>query len=612
MVSDSTKPESRSEAALAAYEKLGATFTQHDPREQYTYMTSKLRSDYTLMERIGVDGKSVLNIGSSFPIDEIYYARKIGSWVGIDLSPQSIEGAQMILERELHPDLAKKFTFQVADACDLPFDDNTFDVSLNMSTIDHIPSPEARQKAVDEMARTTKRGGYVILTGPNWWCLPYALGIRKMLREKTLHYGYTTMFSPLQFRKMGGWPACVRSPSPPASHRPRCGSPATRSSSAGRRGLPSPRSTAWRTSDGGSALPFRSRWSQPSDPPVSIEKVDVADPPGQRRRHWSSLLSVSGLTRLGRSRIVRALFLATVLVLLAVALAERGPALWHQMGRLSLPVVIVAFITGLGGLMCSLMVWRSLLADLGSPLSVNDAFRVMFIGQLAKYLPGSVWPLLAQAELAADRGVPRTRTGVSVLLSSAVMVWTGGLVAAVTLPFASTASTGQYLWIMLAAPVTLILLSPPVLNRSLRLLLRLLRRSSLYQPATLRGLAVSTGWATLGWSLNGLMIYVLTTRLGGHDGRQILAVSVAGYALSWVAGFLFIIAPAGAGVREAILVAVVNVQTTGTVAITVALVARGLAVVADAVAGAVAAALVGHRRLQALRSASQATSTKDE
>ena len=203
MVSESTAPQSRSEAAIAAYEKLGASFTQHDPREQYTYMTSKMRSDYTLMERIGVEGKSVLNIGSSFPIDEIYYARKIGSWVGIDLSPQSIEGAQTILERELHPDLAKKFTFQVADACDLPFEDNTFDIALNMSTIDHIPSPEARQKAVDEMARTTKPGGHVILTGPNWWCLPYAAGIRKMLREKTLHYGYTTMFSPVQFRKMG-------------------------------------------------------------------------------------------------------------------------------------------------------------------------------------------------------------------------------------------------------------------------------------------------------------------------------------------------------------------------------------------------------------------------
>ena len=45
MVDTSTKPKSRSEAAHSAYEELGAQFEEHDPRDQYTYMYSKLRSD---------------------------------------------------------------------------------------------------------------------------------------------------------------------------------------------------------------------------------------------------------------------------------------------------------------------------------------------------------------------------------------------------------------------------------------------------------------------------------------------------------------------------------------------------------------------------------------
>lgn len=197
-----TTADSHSPAALASYEELGSHFDEHDPREQYTYMSSKFVSDYTLLERIGVEGKSVLNVGCSFPIDEIYYARKVGHWTSIDLSPKSIEGAERILREEIHPDLFKKFTFRVADACDLPFDDGTFDVAVAMSTIDHIPSPEARQKAVDEMARTTKPDGHVVITVPNWWCLPYAAGIRKMTRDKTLHYGYAHLFSPLEIRAM--------------------------------------------------------------------------------------------------------------------------------------------------------------------------------------------------------------------------------------------------------------------------------------------------------------------------------------------------------------------------------------------------------------------------
>jgi hypothetical protein len=75
------------------------------------------------MERVGMTAKSVLNVGCSFPVDEFYCARKVASWTAIGLSPQSIDGAGRILRRELHPDLAAKFRFPLADACDLPFED---------------------------------------------------------------------------------------------------------------------------------------------------------------------------------------------------------------------------------------------------------------------------------------------------------------------------------------------------------------------------------------------------------------------------------------------------------------------------------------------------------
>jgi hypothetical protein len=44
----------------------------------------------------------------------------------------------------------------------------------------------------------------------------------------------------------------------------------------------------------------------------------------------------------------------------------------------------LAVIAGLG---CMLLAWRTLLADLGSPLPLPAAIRVMFVGQLGKYVP---------------------------------------------------------------------------------------------------------------------------------------------------------------------------------------------------------------------------------
>jgi uncharacterized membrane protein YbhN (UPF0104 family) len=306
------------------------------------------------------------------------------------------------------------------------------------------------------------------------------------------------------------------------------------------------------------------------------------------------------LLRVLRSRAVRGAFVGVMLALLSVALVRQWSGLRREVGALSAPVVAMAFVAGLAGLVCSLMVWRSVLADLGSSLSLGDAWRIMFIGQLAKYVPGSVWPVLAQMELGAERGVPRSRTAVSVLISSGVMIVTGGVVSAVTLLLVAAGSAQRYLWILLVVPIGLALLSPPVLNRTLNLAFRLLRRRTVPSGVSIRGLTMSACWGLLGWTWNGAMLFVLMRRLDGH-GVGVLLVSIGGYALSWVAGFVAVFAPAGAGVREAVMVGVLSTQGTASVALVVALVSRAVSVVADATAGAVGSALVGRRQLRALR-----------
>src|SRR5258707_2382990 len=183
------------------------------------------------------------------------------------------------------------------------------------------------------------------------------------------------------------------------------------------------------------------------------------------------------------------------------------------------------------------------------------------------------------------------------------MTCSGAVVAAITLPFASAGSIAQYFWILFLIPLGVVLLSPPVLNRLLRLVLRLARQPADQQGVSYRGLARMMVWAVAAWSTNGLVIYVLLRQLAGHP-QGTLLVSVGSYSLSWAVGFLAVFAPAGAGVREAVMVAVLSTQTTiAFAALGVALVARAIGVVSDAVVGAAAVALVGRRRLRRLRAA---------
>ena len=88
-------------------------------------MYSKLTTDYWLLSQIDIEGKRVLNVGCAQPRDEITFASKIKEWVAIDLSKEVVESCGAIIKEQLSPSLSNKIKFQVADATNLHFEDNS-------------------------------------------------------------------------------------------------------------------------------------------------------------------------------------------------------------------------------------------------------------------------------------------------------------------------------------------------------------------------------------------------------------------------------------------------------------------------------------------------------
>jgi glycosyltransferase 2 family protein len=231
--------------------------------------------------------------------------------------------------------------------------------------------------------------------------------------------------------------------------------------------------------------------------------------------------------------------------------------------------------------------WGSLLAGLGSPLRTSTAGRIFFIGQLGKYIPGSLWPVLTQMELGARANVPRTRSASASILTMIVSLATGLLVAAATLPFAHYSS--GYDWVFILVPVILVCLYPRVLNPLLNWLFKLIKRPGLDQPVTLAMLSRAVGWSLLAWIANAAQIWVLADKLGAPVGRAIL-IALGGYAFAWCVGFVIVFAPAGAGARDALLILALGPLVGHEAALALALVSRGVNTISDlAVAGYAAA-----------------------
>ncbi len=292
--------------------------------------------------------------------------------------------------------------------------------------------------------------------------------------------------------------------------------------------------------------------------------------------------------------LARLAFFVVIGVVFAIALHGRWDQVRDSVEKLSIIDLVLAALFGLGNIFLSMMAWRSMLGDIGSNLPVPVAMRIFFIGQLGKYLPGSVWSVVAQADLGRDYQVPPRRTVAVSVVAMGVALASALMIAAFTLPFAAPGQAVHYVWVLAILPVLVVGLMPSSVDRLTHLLLKVLRREPPDHEFSWQGVLRGLGWYTASWLAIGLQIYILAVGVHAH-GARVLPLAIGGSVLAFAAGFLAIFVPAGAVVREAVLVAVLSpVLSTGP-ALVVAVVSRLIATVGDGLWAAVAAGLARHR-----------------
>lgn len=239
------------------------------------------------------------------------------------------------------------------------------------------------------------------------------------------------------------------------------------------------------------------------------------------------------------------------------------------------------------GLALTSVLWRLLLGWLGSAVPARDAAAVFFVGQLGKYVPGSVWSVAAQADLGRRHGVPvRSSVAASatfLLVHTATGLLVGGLALATGLLEAPT----DPLWAHAAVAAGAGCLVPPALRL---LATRLAGTGAAVRigPAQV-GAAVALMVAT--WLLHGASLAVLLP-----DGPG-LAGAAGAFALAHAVGVLVVVAPAGLGVRESLLVALLAPTVGVPAAAAAALLSRVAHAVADVLAAGVSGVVAGGRRL---------------
>lgn len=296
----------------------------------------------------------------------------------------------------------------------------------------------------------------------------------------------------------------------------------------------------------------------------------------------------------GRRRlsvVLRWALLGLVVAGFVLAVGDRWDEVVQRMSALEPAVLAGCLALAVVGLVGSWWSWAAVLDDFGSRVPRRPSARMFFVGQLGKYVPGSVWPVVVQMRMGRELGVPRTRVALSFAVTLGISVAVGLLVGLLSLPSLLAGTERAYALVLLLVPVGLVALHPRVLNRGLGLLLRLARRDPLEQPLAGSAIVRSCAGALVFWLVGGLHVWLLAVAFGA-DPLAVLPVALGGFALAFCTGPLLVVLPAGAGVREAVMTVVLATALPVGAAVAVALTSRVLLLVADGLVAAVAA-LVG-------------------
>ncbi|MBN2623436.1 MAG: flippase-like domain-containing protein [Acidimicrobiales bacterium] len=275
------------------------------------------------------------------------------------------------------------------------------------------------------------------------------------------------------------------------------------------------------------------------------ESADAGDgPPGGRPRRRA----------MAASALVGAVIGLTCVAFVVNRMASQWSEVRDEVADASLGWIAAALVLAGAGMTWIAGCWRRALVMSGPPPGRRRTIAWYYTGEIGKYVPGGVWPVLGRGELARRGGVPRDRAYPSVGLSLVALYLAALGVASVLVPLdlANQSESPAALALLALLPVGLAAMHPRVLTWARDRMVRYTGRGA--------DIVVPPWRATIGLVVSYVPAWLLIWAATWCAARAllpappVLRIGIA-TTLSWTAGFVAVPVPAGAGVREAVFVA---------------------------------------------------------
>lgn len=233
--------------------------------------------------------------------------------------------------------------------------------------------------------------------------------------------------------------------------------------------------------------------------------------------------------------------------------------------------------------------WRVLLHGFGHQVRLHEAFRIVYLANLGRYIPGKVWQVIGMVGLAKEVNVPARVSLASFALVQAYALPASFLLVPLLLwrsdALASLEVYRDIIYAFMAAVLLVFLILffwPNGLDWALNKILRLFKQEAIaYKPSFGNRVSIFA-WYIITWILFGLSFHFFLRALIAEpslDIRFAAGVYIAAYNL----GYIAIISPGGLGIREGVITALLAPSLGEPIAASISLIHRVLVTIAEAV-----------------------------
>lgn len=242
-------------------------------------------------------------------------------------------------------------------------------------------------------------------------------------------------------------------------------------------------------------------------------------------------------------------------------------------------------------------VWRFIIASLGKSVSFGKAFKIAYLANLGRYIPGKIWQMFGMIYLAKKEGISEEEAVTSFGLTQLFAV-PSGLLAGILFLALSPGAIAEYAeipymttGIALGAAIIfvlslLVVFFPRPIESLLNRLLGLLKRPPVRLVINKSLAAAIYGGYFLAWSLYGFSFWLF---LRGVTAQATPLFPIIGlFIIAYQIGYLFLFAPGGMGPREAVLTVMLTPFLGQGVAGAVAIASRLWLIIAEALSAAIA------------------------